>query len=281
MFSALYDSENDEPENESSNVENDNSRRNNNVGESNLDINQNNLDVSKKDYRWYDNETQFENFCEIYCSISRFPMIGNNEITFVRDIQEQLIESINFLSEFELGKAIRKLDELNYEDEIVEMYPERITTMKEFFFYYIIRSGLRFETREDYLVLDRVLLSSSSKVRLSSLLGITYTNGEMNIGRKFPFLSEDTKYRYVSCAYIMKYLGRKSMLDIDFPEYYREDKFLKPLNISKLLSDSNGIIFYSYKKIDKSKENALKTINYNRIMGILSFLKFNTFSEYF
>lgn len=250
--------------------------------------------LTESPVQWYDDDAVFERFCEIYrliCNLPNIPSELSNDdlktgedfvtISFVREIPKYILSEVKFFSSYDIGGAIERFDRMMYGDELIEEYPERISTMKEFFFYYVIRSNLRFDARDDYEVLDSVLTNDERPIRLSSLLGITYTNFEINVGRKFPFLSESTKSRYISCSFIMKYLGRKMKLDVDFDEYYSHEKFLKPLNITKMLKDSSGIIFYSYKRIDSNSEKPFKTINYNRIMAILSFLKFSTFSEVF
>lgn len=226
---------------------------------------------------WYDNQSQFETFCSLYDAICSFPSVNGEQISFVREIPHELIDSLNFISECEIDLAIKKLDLLTYGEDIVDKYPLRKTTFKEFFFYYVVRSGLRFETREDYEVLDSVLRANQSKVRLSALLGLTYIDDEISLGKKFPFLSESTRSRYVSCSYMVKYLGKKKFLNIDFYEYYSTEKYLKPYNIAKLLKDSNGLAYYPYKKLEKGKISS--TLNYNRLIGILSYIKFLTFSE--
>ena len=78
---------------------------------------------------------------------------------------------------------------------------------------------------------------------------------------------------------MMKIIGNLELLYIDFDEYYFEEKLLKSYDISKLFKDLNGIAYYSYKK--KKTTNQGEVIMYNRIMGILSFLKFLTSSKVF
>ena len=69
------------------------------------------------------------------------------------------------------------------------------------------------------------------------------------------------------------------MMDVDFYEYYDNDRFLKPYNISKILKDSNGVAYYAYIKLEREKITTI--LNYNLLMGILSYIKYLTLSEKF
>lgn len=233
--------------------------------------------------KWIDDPRTFNFFVKTYVSVCNLPEIDGEDISFAREIPQNFIKVVNTFSDVEIGDAIKKLDFLS--EDIVENYPARVTTMKEFFLYYVVRASIRFERREDYTILDKFLLHSIKPVRLTALLGITYIDNEIGVGRRFPFLKTDNISRYKSCSFMMKYIGRNNLMNIDFPEYTATKKILYPYDITKMSKDNQGIVFYSHKKFDKKtkrfSDESLKIINHNRIMAILSYLKFNTFGTDF
>lgn len=290
MFNELYDSD----EETLSNVEDDINLKeiSEDVHEKNVDILTSNTEYNNSDSgiyifdkegKWIEEPRSFKFFVKIYFSVCNLPEIDGEDISFVREIPKKFIDAVNIFSDVEIGDAIKKLDFLS--EDIVENYPARVTTMKEFLLYYIVRASIRFERKQDYTKLDEILLHTEKPVRLTALLGITYTNNEINVGRKFPFLKMSNISRYKSCSFMMKYIGRNNLLNINFPEYNSTKKTLIPYDITKMSKDKNGIIYYSHKKFDqgtkKFSSETMKIINHNRIMAILSYLKFNTFGIVF
>lgn len=270
------------------------------------------LSTNFGDENWYDNNDLFNIFCNTYVSVFSLPKIEDKDISFVSEIPDSFIDDVNFFGDIELKDAIRKFDRDIYDESV--HYISRKTTMKEFFFYTILRTRIRFERSEDYAKMEKVLSHNRLPIRLSAIIGVTYDEDKIDLSNSFPFLSQNTQSRYVSCSYLMKYLGRNNMLNIDFPEYYSEDKKLKKFDLDKMVKDQHGIVFYRYLPLNKNKsgkyklqsdidkkfsdsssknkrnnidqnklsrEKIRKVINYNRLIAILSYLKFLTFDMVF
>lgn len=236
------------------------------------------VDSVKQNTDWYNDETLYNEFITIYQDLFMLPIYNNIEITNLSQLSDTFIDNILKFSNYDITDAIKKYD-LSICEGNIKNYTNRITTMKEFFLFILIRNSIQIKSKEDYTCLNKIITSDNNPIRLSSLIGITYLKNKIYLGKRFPFLCEQTRERYRSCAFMMKIIGNLGLLFIDFDEYYFEEKLLKSYDISKLFKDLNGIAYYSYKK--KKTTNQGEVIMYNRIMGILSFLKFLTGSKVF
>lgn len=200
-------------------------------------------------------------------------------VNSIQDFSTELINIIKTHGKVEFADMLEYYDIISFAEDGNEIPPYK-TTLKECFFAAIARSNIVVKTRADYAILDSVLDSDRSPIRLSALLEARDIE---NSGDQYKFKDsgvylKDCPQAILYCesiVYVMKYLRRKKMLNIDYKQFNGSVQIpgLKGLPMEKFNKDRNGVCYNNLwdreKKFDYSE-----SFYYNKLMALLSYIKF-------
>ena len=236
---------------------------------------------------------------DVYMFLTKLPIVTDSSTegrVFVRDPSKKFVDSVQDFSHelinivknhgnIHLDDMLEFYDIISFSEEGNDIPPYR-TTLKECFFAAIARANIVVKTRSDYAILDSILECDRDQIRLSALLEARDIE---NSGEQYKFKDsgvymKDCQPSITYCesvVYVMKYLRRKKMLNIDYKQFNGSSQIpgLKGLPMEKFNKDRNGVCYNNLWDRDK-KFNYGESFYYNRLMALLSFIKFLLYKKH-
>lgn len=178
-------------------------------------------------------------------------------------------------------------DVIRHKDDNIDIYhsytykssicKKKGLTLRDIFLQKIIEMNLPFQTYESYSILDRLIEGDNVEVKLSTLLGHTFNGDEYSFDEtNISFLAMKSNnivfFRHV--LRMMKYLTRKGVMYIDYPQYYSfvdNKPLVEAFSLKDLHRSSKKVCTY-YNNYWIGNETQ-KSSHSNPVMGILSFFK--------
>lgn len=205
------------------------------------------------------------------------------EIIEICMLDEKFIEELLNHATMEIGHYLEPLFDGHFNSPFKY-------TLRDLFLYTIINEDISFRDKMSYDILDKLIakkntsdssffvMEKPTEIRLSSLMchrfdGDEYSFSEKNISKLIMKSNNISFFRRV--VRMMRYLFRKKVLYIDYPQYYEfvnGKQLVLPLPLDQLHRTSTKNCTYYSNFWEGADEH--KSEHSNAVMSILSFIKY-------